>query len=58
MKLQQLKDEGKKEYREAVRYGNEEDFIDSLIDKAYEAGVKFGEECQRMSNVINNSKIH
>lgn len=43
MTLQQLKEEAMIEYVEDVRYGNEKDFIDSLINKAYNKGKKEGE---------------
>lgn len=33
-------------------------FLSSALTRVYEAGVKFGEESQRMSSEINNSKIH
>lgn len=63
----------KKEFKEALRFQhiaqNEDgslkgadqaidDALDSALIRAYEAGVKFGEESQRMSAEINNSKIH
>jgi hypothetical protein len=48
MTKEQLKEEAKKEYSEAVRYGNEEDFINSQIDKAFEEGKK--EERQEILN--------
>jgi len=55
MTKEQLKEEAKKEYSEAVRYGNEEDFIDSQIDKAFQEGKK--EERQEILNHLKKVEM-